>query len=415
MAAYSELIKNFDKIRDYVREFYIFGFRTRENCSIKSSRTYDNERRRIESWMSDHAHSESVGHKKTVSVKVDSSSVLGNPLYSCWKSRSYTVNDIRLHFILLDLLEENKGMTVTEITDRIISDYGFVFDPQIIRIKLKEYCDEGIVLSERSGKTVIFKRSDSSIKKLFSEFPGIKNLTSFFSGEMHFGVTGSFITDRSGTKNDFFTRKHSYIVHTLDDGIMYSVLRAMEEKRNVHLSCVGLKTQNEFETTGTPLMIRSSAQTGRNYIILYDKEYKRLFSVRTDAVRKVKICDVCEEYDIYSEYYERNHRNLWGTSFGYHREHGLTEHIHMELSYDPETEAHIPQRLIRECRGGTVTMTEPGKCSFDADLFDANEAAPWIKTFTGRITALSTDNAVLNERFYGDFGKMYRMYGGSDK
>ena len=48
-------------------------------------------------------------------------------------------------------------------------------------------------------------------------------------------------------------------------------------------------------------------------------------------------------------------------------------------------------------------------------IFDANEAAPWIKTFTGRITALSTDNAVLNERFYGDFGKMYRMYGGSDK
>ena len=49
--AYSELIKNFEKIRDYMREFYVYGFKSREDYTKKSARSYDDERRRIESWL----------------------------------------------------------------------------------------------------------------------------------------------------------------------------------------------------------------------------------------------------------------------------------------------------------------------------------------------------------------------------
>lgn len=49
--AYSELIKNFDGIRDYMREFYVYGFKSREAFTGKSARFYDDERRRIESWL----------------------------------------------------------------------------------------------------------------------------------------------------------------------------------------------------------------------------------------------------------------------------------------------------------------------------------------------------------------------------
>lgn len=49
--AYSELIKNFDRIRDYMRQFYVYGFKSRTEYDKKSTRSYDNERRRIESWL----------------------------------------------------------------------------------------------------------------------------------------------------------------------------------------------------------------------------------------------------------------------------------------------------------------------------------------------------------------------------
>ena len=51
MAQFQELIKNFDRIRDYMRQFYVYGFKVRGEYTEKSARTYDNERRRIESWL----------------------------------------------------------------------------------------------------------------------------------------------------------------------------------------------------------------------------------------------------------------------------------------------------------------------------------------------------------------------------
>lgn len=54
MSSYSELIKNFEKIRAYMREFYVYGIKSQEDYKSKSTRTYDDERRRMESWLGDH-------------------------------------------------------------------------------------------------------------------------------------------------------------------------------------------------------------------------------------------------------------------------------------------------------------------------------------------------------------------------
>ena len=55
MSAYSELIKSFERIRAYMREFYVYGFKSRDEYSAKSARSYDDERRRMESWLGDMA------------------------------------------------------------------------------------------------------------------------------------------------------------------------------------------------------------------------------------------------------------------------------------------------------------------------------------------------------------------------
>ena len=47
--AYNELVKNFKRIRDYMREFYVYGFKSRDEFNKKSARSYDDERRRLES------------------------------------------------------------------------------------------------------------------------------------------------------------------------------------------------------------------------------------------------------------------------------------------------------------------------------------------------------------------------------
>ena len=72
MSEFQELIKSFGKSREYVRDFFVYGFKTREDFSDKSGRTYDNERRRIESWLSEYIHSNYTKNGKNISLAIDS-------------------------------------------------------------------------------------------------------------------------------------------------------------------------------------------------------------------------------------------------------------------------------------------------------------------------------------------------------
>ena len=140
MAVYSELIKNFEKIREYVRDFYIFGFHTRESFDAKSKRTYDNEKTQDRKLaFRPRSHLFGGSQKESICARWIRGTFFRKPnLYQCYRSKTFTDNDIRLHFILMDALEDN-AMSVSEIADYISANYGMIIDVQIIRIKLKEY------------------------------------------------------------------------------------------------------------------------------------------------------------------------------------------------------------------------------------------------------------------------------------
>ena len=70
--AYSELIKNFNRTRDYMREFYVYGFKSRDEYNKKSARSYDDERRRLESWLGDYMQFRQTPEGKTVFLSIDS-------------------------------------------------------------------------------------------------------------------------------------------------------------------------------------------------------------------------------------------------------------------------------------------------------------------------------------------------------
>ena len=72
MSGFSELIKNFDKTRDYVRDFFIYGFKMRNDFERKSSRTYDDEKRRVESWLGNYVRYDDSQRGRQMSITVDS-------------------------------------------------------------------------------------------------------------------------------------------------------------------------------------------------------------------------------------------------------------------------------------------------------------------------------------------------------
>ena len=83
----------------------------------------------------------------------------------------------------------------------------------------------------------------------------------------------------------------------------------------------------------------------------------------------------------------------------------------MTVFAGPE-EGHIVERLEREKRCGAVEQTDDTHWRFSADVYDALEMLPWIRTFTGRITDLTCTDKRVTERFWKDLDEMLRMYGG---
>lgn len=96
--AFNELIKSFDNIRQLMRDFYVFGFKSRADFTDKSARSYDNERRRIESWLGEYMYFRQNAGGKNCFISVDSRKIRHNPFYKALKAKSFTANDIMLHF-----------------------------------------------------------------------------------------------------------------------------------------------------------------------------------------------------------------------------------------------------------------------------------------------------------------------------
>ena len=169
--AYSELIKNFDKIRDYMRDFYVFGFRTRSDFDEKSKRSYDNERRRVESWLGDAMNFHQDASGKSLFISVDTRSIAHNPLYQAFLAKSFTDTDITLHFYIMDILADGEEHSLREISEGIAQALSEVQpgddfpDDATIRNKLREYVSMGLLLSVKIGREVL--RDDNVLEVEF--------------------------------------------------------------------------------------------------------------------------------------------------------------------------------------------------------------------------------------------------------
>ena len=75
-----------------------------------------------------------------------------------------------------------------------------------------------------------------------------------------------------------------------------------------------------------------------------------------------------------------------------------------------EGEEYIVSRLEREKRTGTVEKIDENTWRFSADVYDASELNPWIRTFVGRIKSINYSNVLYENRFRMDLCDMYRLY-----
>ena len=411
MSSYSELIKNFEKIRAYMRDFYVYGFKSRDDYQSKSARSYDDERRRLESWLGDHMSFVRTSEGKNVFISIDSRTIRHNPLYNAWKAKSFTDGDITLHFIIFDILHDpSVKRTISELLAEIDEKYlsGFqspmMFDESTVRKKLKEYCEAGIIVAEKEGRKAYYRRTDST------DISDLNDVLHYFSEVAPCGVIGSFILDKEESDTDAFTFKHHYITGAIDSGVLASLFTAMREKRAVTVSNMSRRRDMPRRNRIVPLRVFISVQSGRQHLLAYLPEYNHFQSYRVDYLSNVKLEDPTPRFDELRAELDRMQSKMWGVSVK--RNKGDAENLeHVEFTVKVEdNEEYIVGRLEREKRVGTVEKLDENTYRFSADVYDSSEMIPWIRTFICRIVKMKFSNRSIENQFKKDLEAMYWMY-----
>ena len=379
--SYSELIKNFERIRDYMREFFVYGFKSRDEYSSKSARSYDNERRRIESWLGDYMSFRQSENGKNVFLSLDIREMEQNPLFKAFKAKSFTDKDIILFFYIMDILNSDHDLSAADIHEKIAEYYlhplmsELDFDLSTLRKKLKEFEAYGVLRSEKSGNKLLYSRCDQSgLEEMAAA--ALSPAIDFFTEEAPLGVIGSYISD-SAVIRDYpvhaipFSHKHHYILDVLDSEIMMELLTAIREHRAVEVHAVSRKGRSLVRNL-VPLKIFVSTQQGRYYLVGYNTRVDGFDSVRTDNIHDIITGDIYPAYDKVLKQYIEFRKYLWGVSFNrYNR----TIQIEMDVRV-AKGEEHIIERLKREARCGWVLQISEDTWRYAADVYDTKEMLP---------------------------------------
>ena len=400
--AYSELIKSFGRIRTYMRSFYVYGFKHRGEFDEKSARAYDNERRRVESWLGDYMSFGQDEDGRRVFLSVDSRAVSSNPLYRAFRTKSFTDRDIMLHFQLLDILPDSDGLSIFEIMEELAErlnafDVGDSPDESTVRKKLKEYQELGLITKSKRGRETVYSRSNCPL-----DLGSWREAAAFFSEAAPLGVIGSFVQELLPDKADCFRFKHHYILNTLDSEILCDLALAMSENRTVELLSASQRR------LVLPMRFYISTQTGRQYVLCWSPQTTRFSFWRLDLIDSVKAGERFEAPPELPAMLRDFQRHVWGVASAGK---DALEHLEMTVYAAPD-ESFIVQRLEREKRGGTLERLDETHWRFSIDAYDTLEMLPWLRTFIGRITDFKADNPVVRSRFVNDLEAMSTLYGG---
>lgn len=413
MSSYSELIKNFEKTRAYMREFYVYGFKSRSEYDKKSLRLYDDERRRMESWLGEYMRFVyEPGGKKTF-ISIDSRESQHNPFYKTLKSKSFTDGDITLHFIIFDILySHDVVLSLSEIMEKIdfyLSHFEnpMVFDESTVRKKLNEYIGIGLISGEKCGKKMLYRRMEDT------DIHNASDALDFYSEVAPCGVVGSYILDKFDFHSDSFYFKHHYITGAIDSNVLASIFDAMHRKRIITVTNVSKRSGESHQNRIIPLRIFISVQNGRQHLLAYHADFNCIKSFRVDYLSDVKIMEESPRFDELRSELDAMQTKMWGVSTS--RNSALTdsksdtERVEFVVKIG-EDEGFIVNRLYREKRIGELEKIDDRTYRFSAEVYDLSEMIPWIRTFICRIESIKFSDKNIQKLFMNDLNKMYSMY-----
>lgn len=158
------LIRDYTDIRDILRDIYIFGCFSRDDYISKgiSGRKYDNEQRRIASYLpSKFIKKKRDGKRVLPYCSYDMTETSENFIAETYRNKSFTILDVMSYFFILSVLENKQDITLSEILKIIPEENDkIIYTKDNLRKKLEELTEKGLIKNIRKGRRVLYEITD---------------------------------------------------------------------------------------------------------------------------------------------------------------------------------------------------------------------------------------------------------------
>lgn len=416
----SLLIRDYENIRQILRDIYIFGCFSRDDFIERkgiSGRKYDKEQQRISAYLP-----EKFIQKRYVDKKVllyCSYSVMdggSNHLADTYRNKSFTALDVMSFFFVQQLLNENKEMTAAEILNALpATNDSAIFTKDNLRVKLDELVDKGFIQIRKEGRRILYRLAEDIWEGfsndelmdicLFLEF--MKNVSPiempyYF---LHEKLMLYLSVERGKTVSgrDIFHFKHNHLFNSLDNEILLEILRAIKADQMLEVFFYG----NDKGVKVIPIELIHDSVYGRQYLYCLDIERDHSTVIRLDRMRHISVFKKLTKDDgDRKASMEGYSDHCWCTSGADE----ILSEIVIEFRFDEQNENYILRRIQAEGHGGTIDRLAEGLYEYRIKLRDPDEMIPWIRSFGERAKVISSGQKKTEEKVAEEWKKALVKY-----
>lgn len=420
------LIRDYERIRHILRDFYIFGCFTKADYVNKrgvGKSKYDQEQKRINAYLPDDFIHKKKKNKNVIQFcEYNMFKDRENYIANTFRCKTFTDLDIKSYFYILQLLNEEQPLGLSELSRRINDiRYGEVNDYKkgSIDTKLKELESAGYITSDGDASRPKYSLKEDILKDFTDEeIEDICIMLELVKNKEMLQVPFLFLQKKlelylyynreiENVDKDLFLYKHSHLFNVLDNEIVIEILRGIEQKSYVEVTLITNRGDKVFRVV--PIKIIHDMIYGRQYLFGFSEFFDDFTVNRIDKIKKIEIKEKVEDEKL-SEILEKSvvEEKLWCTSNLSTKDDTL---VKIEFKFDEQEEYYILNRIKREGQNGKITKLEQGRYLFEIKVKDPQEMIPWIRSFGERAKVIESGHFEIEERIVSDWRELLDKYG----
>jgi len=426
---FNDFIKNYNIIRDILRDCFLYGCFSREGLEDKrnvSSRKVSYEMHRIQQYVEEkYIKVDKNGRYKLLNLTYDFMKHSDNFLVNTYMTKSFTRKYILTYFfILLYLQSQDTPCSLSTIENGLAkegSDYLNKISSKTYERKLLEMCREiGILNYTVQKRTKLYSISRDILKELNTlELKDLHIAISLYNNII-FPVTAGYFSEETlknymcyerginAEKVNYFNYRNVHYHPIIEEQMLWEILKAIHNRKKINMYYN--MTQNKDDKSSNkpliPYKIRYDVRHGRLYLISFNDSKKCIVS-RLDKIEKVEIIDETFNRKDFDEVYSYSMCNSWSSVSLENRKE--PENVKLEVIIDESTENYILEKIMREVSDGVLEKIKDGHYNVSFKVNDTGEIIPWIRGYAGYLRVLEPKR--LADRILNDWKETLLAYG----